>query len=132
MHCQLGHPGISQDIPVNCCISKQSHVQRILLCPRMFHDILKRDMQFQLGHPAIFKDIPINCCISKQSHVQRILLCPRMSQNIPGHPNKRYAVPARTSGDIPGHPSQLQQIHTIPCPAHPIVYQDVLRHPGTS
>ena len=59
---QLGHRGISPDIPVNCCISKQSHVQHILLCPRMSRDILglpnkryavpartSRDIQ---GHPS--------------------------------------------------------------------------------
>ena len=181
MQSQLGYPGISQDIPVNCCISKQSHVQGILLCSRMSwnipghpnkryiytpsydiqgyprtsqstavypnnpmsrasycvpgcpgtsQDILTRGMQSQLGHPGISQDIPVNCCISKQSHVQGILLCPWMSGDVPGHPNKRYAVSARTSGDIPGHPSQLLYIQTIPCPGHPIVSQDVPGHPN--
>ena len=77
----LGYPGISQDIPVNCCISKQSQVQQG--CPRTSQDILTRGMQSQLGHPGISQDIPVNCCISKQSHVQHILLCPRMSWDIP-------------------------------------------------
>ena len=78
----LGYPGISQDIPVNSSISIHSHVQHILLCPRMSGDILTRDIPSQLGYQGISQDISVNCSISKQSNVQRILLCPRTSRDI--------------------------------------------------
>ena len=129
---QLGHRGISPDIPVNCCISKHSQVQHILLCPRMSRDIL--------GLPNKRYAVPARTSRDIQGHPSQLVYIqtiphpahPIVSHTIPGHPNKRYAVPARTFRDIPGHPSQLVYIQTIPCQGHRIVSQDVLGHPGTS
>ena len=137
---QLGHRGISPDIPVNCCISKQSHVQHILLCPRMSRDIL--------GLPSKKYVVPARTSRDIQGHPSQLVYIqtiphpayPILSHTIPEHPNKRYAVPARTSRDIPGHPTQLVYIQTIPCQGHPIVSWDILirgmqsqlGHPGIS
>ena len=123
-HCDIrGHPRTSQLTAV-CPNNPMSRASSYCVpgYPGASQDILTR------GHLGISQDIPVNRCISKQFHVQGILLCPRMSWDIPGHPNKRYiyTLPAGTSRDIPGHPSQLLYIQIIPCPAHPIVSQDVL------
>ena len=107
---------LSQDIPGH---PNEHHPRMdILVHRRLPWNVLGHPRP--LGYPGISQDIPDNSSMSVHSHVQHILLCPRMSQNIPGHPNKRYAVPARTFGDIPEYPSQLLHIQTIPCPAHPI------------
>ena len=135
MQSQLGHSGISQDIPVNCCISKQSHVQGILLCPRMSRDIPghpnKRYIQYTL--PArTSRDIP-----GHPSQLLYIQTIPRpghpiVSQDVPGHPRTFGDIPRPghpiVSQDVPGHPRTFGD---IPRPGHPIVSQDVPEHPGT-
>ena len=84
-----GHLGISQDIPVNCCISKQSHVQGILFCPRMSWDIP--------GHPN--KRYIYTSSWDIQGD-------PRTSQSTAVYPNNPMSSASYCVPGYPGHPNK--------------------------